>query len=976
MVCPKCHTTNPDGTERCATCGGALRISRDAETIVLGSAESTNSHDAVTFVLGQGSAAASHDSETPATPKAVAVPSAVATPPTSVEGWNSAPASTLPPSLRFQYRSALEPGSDFGPRYHIEALLGRGGMGEVYKATDRELGRSVAIKLVLTDLATDPEIMQRFKQELLMASKVSHKNILRIHDLGEVEGLKFISMAYVEGSDLHHVLKQEGRLPIERAVKIFRQLCSALAAAHAEGVLHRDLKPQNVLVDQDDNVYVSDFGLAKSLETGAEGMTRTGELMGTPRYMAPEQALRGKLDHRADLYSLGLILYEMVTGEVPFAGETAMQVMLLRIQEKPRNPKEINPDLPDYLAKIIMRCLEKEPERRYQSAEEILRDLDAERATGSSLRSIAINLPVPERGNWGWFAGATGLVLVMAAFAIPSVRRLILGQPKPATANSTLSGVPPLVQGKYLAILPLRVLGNDPSLNYIAEGLSDAITARLFQMKDLHLASTSETERVKLSDSAGKIARDLGVNLILSGDLESSGDQIRIIVSLQDVAAGRRLWSQEFSGSSRDVLRIEDQVFARLAPALELNPNDIALAASAPHPTESADAYQLYLKGNSVFHSAHDVQGVRAGMDLYEGALKKDHSFALAYAGLADANLQMYRETKENLWAERAVGAAQQAEHLNDNLPEVHLSLGSVYYSTGKYAQAIAELDRALELAPNSDDAYRRLGSAYLAEGRKDDALWAFQKAVKSNPYYWDNHNALGTAYYRLGDYDKAVAAYRHVIELEPDNPAGYENMGNVYCQEGKYRDAIPPLEKALSLQASYDIYSNLGVAYFFLKRYGEAVKVFSKAVELNSNDQMSMGNLGDAYRWSGQAEKAAAAYGKAIELCNQALKINPRDAEIMAYLALYYAKTGQEEQALSMAEHARSLAKDDVNLIYDDAVVHALTGHAPEALSTLREAFQKGYAVDYAKNDPELNRLASNPEFENLVKEFAHPGR
>jgi serine/threonine-protein kinase len=251
-------------------------------------------------------------------------------------------------------------------------------MGAVYKAYDKELNRVVALKLVRPELTSDASSMRRFKQELLLASKISHKNILRIHDLGDVEGVKFISMAYVEGEDLHHVLEREGRLPLARVLNITKQLCAALDAAHTEGVVHRDLKPQNVLIDAADNAYVSDFGLAKSLDQSAAGVTRSGEVMGTPRYMSPEQVEGKPAGHPSDIYSLGLIVYEMVTGEAPFKGDSALQEMYQRVTEKPKSPKELDPDLPDYLVRIILRCLERDPERRYQQARDVLHDLESE----------------------------------------------------------------------------------------------------------------------------------------------------------------------------------------------------------------------------------------------------------------------------------------------------------------------------------------------------------------------------------------------------------------------------------------------------------------------------------------------------------------------------------------------------------------------------------------------------------------------
>src|SRR5580704_1902322 len=271
----------------------------------------------------------------------------------------------------------LGPGSQFGPRYRIEAVIGEGGMGKVYKAHDSDLDRTVALKLVRPELAKDGNSLQRFKQELLLASSISHRNILRIHDLGDVDGVKFISMAFVQGMDLHDLIEKQGRLPIERATNIAKQLAGALEAAHAEGVVHRDLKPRNVLIDVDDHIFVSDFGLAKSLDSDKTGMTRVGEVLGTPRYMSPEQAESKSADNRSDIYSLGIILYEMLTGEVPFTGESSLQVMFQHVQQQPKNPRLLNPDIPEYLATVILKCLEKDPALRYQSAAELLQDLES-----------------------------------------------------------------------------------------------------------------------------------------------------------------------------------------------------------------------------------------------------------------------------------------------------------------------------------------------------------------------------------------------------------------------------------------------------------------------------------------------------------------------------------------------------------------------------------------------------------------------
>ncbi len=328
--------------------------------------------------------------------------------------------------------SAIRLGSDFGPRYRIEALLGQGGMGRVYKAYDKELSRTVAIKVVRPGMMGEEDALGRFKQELILASKISHKNILRIHDLGEVNGMKFISMAYVEGQDLYQIMKANPKLPLDRVLKYATQLAGALAAAHAEDVVHRDLKPQNILVDKNDQIYVADFGLARSFAEGAVGMTQGGAFLGTPRYMSPEQVQGKPTDGRSDLYAYGIILYEMVTGEAPFAGESTLQVMYQRILVKPKSPKLLNPELPHYLVRIIMHCMEVAPADRYQSGYEILADLQASQSpSGLSRKGSTVQIRIPELVNRRWVWAALGSVLLVALlFAIPPVRHLIFGGSK------------------------------------------------------------------------------------------------------------------------------------------------------------------------------------------------------------------------------------------------------------------------------------------------------------------------------------------------------------------------------------------------------------------------------------------------------------------------------------------------------------------------------------------------------------------
>jgi eukaryotic-like serine/threonine-protein kinase len=879
------------------------------------------------------------------------------------------------PGSRLNQLGGLEPGMDFGPRFRIEKLLGSGGMGKVYKAFDKELSRTVALKTLQPELVSDHLLAQRFKQELLLASKISHRNILRIHDLSEVDGVKYITMAFIEGRDLSQLLKEEGPLALERTLKIARQLCEALDAAHCESVVHRDFKPQNVLVGKNDHVYVSDFGLATSLETAKMGMTRTGAIMGTPRYMSPEQVEGKPVDSRCDIYALGLVLYEMVAGAVPFSGDSTWQLMYQRVQVMPKNVKLANPALPDYVARVIMHCLEKDPAKRYQSAKEIVADLDAGRSPSLAVtgtRTLQISLPIVEK-RWWYAAGGGILLLVALFFAIPKTRHWVFASPNVSPPGT--NGLSSASQGKFIAVLPFRVLGDQSSLGYVADGLVEAMSAKLFQLRDVRLASSTAAAKTDPKTPLSQVGKELGVNLIVHGTVQGSGNNLRVTINLDDVTANRLMWSKEFAGVTGDLLTIEDHIYAQLVDALALKPSNDELARAASHPTENIEAYELYLRGRNAMGGQLKVGNVETAIGHFEGAIKKDPSFALAYTGLADASLRMYREKKDTAWADKALSASQQAERLNDNLAEVHTALGGVYSATGKYAEAIVELRRALELAPNSDEGYRRLGDTYRASGRKDEAIQAYQKGVEVSPYYWFNWNALGTAYYRFGDNQKALQAFQRVTELEPRNAAAYRNIGAVYFQQNKWNECVPAFQKSLELEQHSATYSNLGTAYFYLKRYDEAIKMFQKALEMKPNDELAVGNLADAYRWSGRKQEAMATYDKAMALAYKDLQVNPRAADTMGSLALYYAKKGDSAHALEFIRHARSIESENVSLLYIQAVVYCLADRKAESLTLLDEVLQKGYSLEEIRNDPELGELQKLPQFAALLKKFTKKG-
>jgi tetratricopeptide (TPR) repeat protein len=702
--------------------------------------------------------------------------------------------------------------------------------------------------------------------------------------------------------------------------------------------------------------------------------------------MSPEQALGDPLDARSDIFSLGVVVYEMLSGVRPFQADSNLATMRQLVNSAPKPLNEIAPGVPSEMLRIVDKALAKEPSERFQSAAEMLRDVKLLLITGGQNGSETVadqsrgkiaatfsrwRIPPARRYMRLWFAiGAVCLLLVIASVT-PLGHRTLVRISAPPSGRHT-SGVSDARQPKYLAVLPFRVPGDEAQLKEQADGIVEALSAKLFQLQDVHLASSSAVEVALKQETLPKIARYLGVKLLVEGTMQTTGDRIETIVRLEDPETNRALWTQQFRFAPADLLAMEDDIYNKLVAALGIKLSNEDLAHAATRPTEDIDAYGLYLKARSILRGQRNLKTVGAAIDLFNQAVLKDPGFALAYAGLCDADLIMFDLTKEAVWPEKALGAAHQAERLNSNLPEIHVSLGGAYKATGKTAEAIAELKRTLELAPNSDEGYRRLAGTYLDAGRVQEALQMYKKANEVNPYYWVNHNQFGAAYMKIAQYDKAVEEFTRVTQLEPDRATGYINLGVAYYQAGKWNECIPAFEKSIALSPSFFAYNNLAVIYNNLGRYQDAIRVAQKAVEMNANEYAAVANLADAYRFSGQREQAMATYDKAITLAFKSFQVNPRDAVALGSLASYYSMKGDSGQALQFIQRARSIDPDNVSLAYKQAVVCARAGKETEALQSLNEALTKGYSPKEIENNPDLKALRSRPEFQKLLSDVS----
>ena len=884
MLCPHCRAYNPNDARVCDRCAKLL--------VEPGAA------DDVTFIGG--------DSYAPSPPSgsgsggAVKTPSP--TPASSMRSWPSNSAALF----------SLQPGADFGPRYHIEAQIGEGGMGTVYKALDKELDRAVALKLIRPEMTSDEGVMQRFKQELLLASKISHKHVLRIHDLGEVQGVKFISMAFIEGQDLHHVLNTHGRLSIEHALKISRQLLEALDAAHAAGVVHRDLKPQNILVDSAEEIYISDFGLAKSLHAGAAAMTRSGEFLGTPRYMAPEQVEAKPVDSRTDLYAFGLILYEMVTGDIPFKADSTLALMYQRVKEKPVSPKTQNPDVPDYLVRIIMRCLETDPARRYQSAKEILADLDAQRAPARS-RSVQISMPMPETRR-GWLELAGGLVLlVVLALAIPPVRGWFFPRGKSGPGATVSSKAVTLLVADFKNEAGDSVFDGtlEHAFTVAVEGASFISTYKRGDARKM--AAQLQPGATTLDESLARlVAVREGINVVVGGSISVQGKHYKLAVKAIDGVTGKEIAKYETDADDKEaVLKAVDKLAARIRNALgDTTPESLQLAAAETFTTGSLEAAQQFAQGQDLQHAGKYGEA----LPHLTKATELDPELGRAYAAIAT----------------------------------IHANEGRMSEAEKYFQLSFSKIDRM-----SDREKYRTRSLYYLFFGKTDKAIEELNELVKRYPTDSAGMSNLAYGYSKMRLMSKALEVARRALELNPRDVIDRSNVGVDAMYASEFETAIREQRTVLEANPTFrKSYQSLALSQLALGRVGEATETYQKLAKVDSAGASdAVVGLADLALYEGRVADAITLLEKGIQEDVQN-KIDPENrATKLVMLAESHVLAGRAAQALAAADKAMAAGKQD-NILLWAARVYLAAGREAKALALAQE-FGKRLEADpqaYAK--------------------------
>jgi eukaryotic-like serine/threonine-protein kinase len=884
--------------------------------------------------------------------------------------------------------------------YRIESLIGVGGMGEVYLARDERLGRKAALKLLPESLTTDEAQLSRFKNEARTASALNHPNILTVYEIGADQNVQFIATEFIEGTTLRAALAS-GRMSAHRALEIAVQVASALAAAHEAGIVHRDIKPENIMLRPDGYVKVLDFGIAKVTEqrpgsdyhivkTTALLQTRPGLVLGTAHYMSPQQARGQKVDARSDIWSLGVVLYEMVAGSPPFHGETLSDCIAAILTAEPAPLSNISPDLPAKLESILRKALRKNTNERYLAIKEMLAEL---RTLKAKLEAESSLLQTKSAGdsNVGEIKRPKRalLVTVVAALVATAAFACFLFFWAPVSSANE----------KSIGVLPFENLSEDKANAYFADGIQDEILTRLSKIADLKVISRTSTQRYKKTrQKLSEIAKQLGVANLLEGSVQKTNDQVRVNVQLIRAANDSHLWAETFDRRLTDIFSVESEIAKAIADRLRAKLTGREEQALTVKSTNNPEAYDAYLRGlafegrNTVSNYSTDLS--RKAIGFYERAVQLDPNFAIAWARLSRADALLYFNRGDAADATRggtAKQALESAQKLEPNSPETLLALGYYQYLVQRdYGSARTTFESVSKMLPGSSEVAEALGAIARREGQWDQSIAYFEQALALDPRNVELLMDAAWTYAMLRQFPPALKFYDRVLDITPNDPDAMASKAAIYQAKGNLEDAARLLS-GINAQIPNEQTFTVKINQLRLEHnYAEAVRLLqARLAEFHFASQFDKGYeqvaLALTLRLAGDKSGAEVTAEDARNTLEQLYRDQPDNVALAARLSQAYAATGQNDLALKLAERAIMLVPRTLDQVSGPtceenlALIQTSSGEKSRAISTLTELLQTPYnswiygAVPITpallKLDPIWDSLRSDPAFRKLCE-------
>ena len=817
--------------------------------------------------------------------------------------------------------------------YRILELLGEGGMGKVYRAEDTNLVRQVALKVLPDQVAANRETLARFQQEARTLAAVDHPNVVTIYSVEESAGIYFITMQLVEGRRLSEMIPRDG-MATSQFLDIVAPLAEGLAAAHERGVIHRDLKPGNIMVTDEHLVKILDFGLAKpdsvtaqsqQTEVPTQPLTEEGRLVGTVPYMSPEQLESKPVDPRTDIFSLGIVFYELATGRRPFDGDSPLAVASSIIKDTPESVDSLKQGFSPEVGKFIDRCLEKNPDRRFQTALDLCREIQRLR-DGATSNIQAMSGAATTRGRWWSFGGWAALFAMVVLVGLGAVFRMSREE-NPGHQSAR----------KSVAVIPFENLDPEADSDYFSDGITEDLLTQLGKIGDLTVVPSVATKKYKEGNATpGEIGDELHVATLLRGSVRREGSRLRISCQLVDTGTAEQIWADTYDREAEDVFAIQDEIARHIVTSLEAEFSPEEQARFERRPTASLTAYNYYLKGRELYYQ-YEKQRNNQAIDMFKRAIEIDQDFAPAHAGLADAYAQLgVHYGGQFSWVEEAAKSAERAIELDPDSAEGHKALGLSFVYRGNYRKAIEEYRKAIDLNPSYFSAVTNAGTMYLYLGILDEAVTWFNRSLALNPIHSRTYQNLGDAYRLLGDFEEAKKWLTAIDE------GGY-TLGLIYVAEGKddkAMDQIPYIlasnpEGALALERAAEIAHYVGDS--------ATAKMYYEKSYANHNDIENQ-------------PYAQAPFGLGYILLNEG---EPERGKALLELSAGI-RTRRIEQG-----------NDEFYPRYDLALINAIREDKDEAIFWLREAVEAGWR-DYllAQKDPWFEGLRGEVEFQEIMKD------